>query len=178
MYMPVAEIFQDNRGSCEQPEAPGVTNYLHVQDNKWVVDQLNAGKKLGLMASADHTGVAQAFVVVSKLTREGLYEAFTKRNCFGSTAISIIMDFRCNNHPMGSEIITENANFELKLMAPENLEEVQVLQNGKTYKTFAGKGKQADISWQTRKKQTSEYWYIRVIVENGEIAWSSPIWLT
>ena len=178
-FMPVAEIFQDNRGSCEQPEVPGVTNYLHVPENdkKWVVDQLNTGKKIGIMASADHTGVAQAFAMVKELTRTALYDAFQAKNCFGSTGMSLILDFSCNNQPMGSEIRTQQADFKVFVKAPEEIAEIQVLRNGKSFKDFKANGKESTQSWSANKKNSGEYWYCRVLFENGEMAWSSPIWL-
>jgi len=176
-FMPVAEVFQDNRGSCEQPEVPGVTNYFHTTEKKWAVDQLNIGKKIGLMASADHVGVAQAIVMVKNLTRTDIYQAFQERRCLGSTGISLQLDFRCNGKWVGSEVADRTARFTLRVKSPENISEIYVLRDGKNYKTLEAAGKEKSETWEVQPRRTGEYWFCRILFESGEMAWSSPIWL-
>ncbi|MBS3761812.1 MAG: hypothetical protein KGZ25_00790, partial [Planctomycetes bacterium] len=57
-FTPVVEIFQDIRGSGEQPDVPGVTNFRHQPVGHWAVEALRDGKRFGFIASADHAGVA------------------------------------------------------------------------------------------------------------------------
>ncbi|MGC9347475.1 MAG: hypothetical protein ACP5JG_04975, partial [Anaerolineae bacterium] len=86
-FEPVIEIFQDQRGSGEQPWAPGVTNNLHQEEGHWALPQLLDGRRFGFIASSDHTGLARAGLLVTELTRSALYEAFMARRTFGTTAL-------------------------------------------------------------------------------------------
>jgi hypothetical protein len=46
-------------------------------------------------------------VYAKELTREGLWDAFWARRCYGTTGKRIILDFKINGHWMGEEIDTE-----------------------------------------------------------------------
>jgi len=164
---------------CEhkQPWAPGVTNYFHAQDARWAVDELKAGKRFGFIASADHHGLARAGILVSELTRAGIYEALMARRCFASTGIALRLVFLCNGQPMGSEVAAGSAEFQLSVAAPEPLHEIQIVRNGEVVQALSVKGKAAHHAWQARRQEVGEFWYCRIILENSEMAWSSPIWL-
>jgi hypothetical protein len=176
-FEPVIELFQDSRGSGEQPWAPGVTNYFHAKEARWAVDELKSGKRFGFIASADHHGLARAGILVTELTRSGIYEALMARRCFATTGIALRLAFLCNGEMMGSEVAAVTAEFELSAVAPEPIHEIQVIRNGEVVKAMPVKGKRARHTWQAHRQEVGEFWYCRVILQNGEMAWSSPIWL-
>ena len=176
-FQPVIEIFQDRRGSGEHPTAPGVTNYPHKENGQWALEHLKAGKKFGFIASGDHAGFARAGLLVKELTRKGLFEALSARRTFATTGIGLLLSFSCNGFPMGSEVITTNAKFTLKISAAEKIHSIQLIRNGEIYKSFSVNNSSFSYDHEVARKHKGEFWYCRILFENGELAWSSPIWL-
>ncbi len=176
-FQPVIELFQDRRGSSEHPNAPGVVNYLHKKDASWAVEQLKKGKIFGFIASADHSGFARAGLLVKELTRSGLYEAFMARRTYATTGIGLLFSFSCNDFPMGSELKTAVARFKIKITAPEKIHSIQILKQGEVEETLSVSAKTFSYDFDVECEKATEFWYCRILFENGEIAWSSPIWI-
>jgi len=176
-FVPVVEVFQDGRGSGEQPGAPGVTSHRHAGDENWVLSGLKQGRRFGFIGGADHGGIARGGVLVRELTRTGLYEGFMARRCFATTGMTARVDFRANGEMMGSTVACTEAEFALKVAAPEPVYEVQIVRNGEDVEKVAGGGREFEHTWKAARREPGEFWYCRVIFENGEIVWTSPIWL-
>jgi len=176
-FVPVIEIFQDGRGSGEKPGAPGVTSHRHAGDENWALSGLKQGRRFGFIGGADHGGIARGGVLVKELTRTGMYEGFMARRCFATTGMTARVEFTCNGTMMGSSVPCKSAEFVLKVAAPEDVYEVQIVRNGDEVETVAGSGKEFEYTWKAARRESGEFWYCRVVFENGEIAWSSPIWL-
>ena len=176
-FASMVEVFQDMRGSGESSMAPGGTNWLRVEEGNWIVDQLLAGKRFGFIASADHTGLALAGALVHGLTREALYEAFTARCCFGTTGAATAVAFTCNDQQMGQALQTDEASFVLEVAAAETIAEIHVVRQGETHESITVEAAEARHEWRATRVVDGEFWYCRVILANGEMAWTSPIWL-
>jgi hypothetical protein len=174
-FEPVVEVFQDHRGSGEQPNAPGVANRPH--HNAWIVPQLLSGDRFGLIASGDHQGISCAAVLTRELTREALYEAFKARLTFGTSGFAMKLLLSCNGHPMGSSLDTETGNFRLTAEAGDPIKEIQVLRDGIVESVIPVGAATADKTWTGQRKRSGEFWFCRVMMQNGHIAWTSPIWL-
>ena len=175
---PIVELFQDMRGSGEQPFADGVSNWLHREEGGWVLEQLMAGRKLGFIAGADHGGIARAGVLVTGLTRAGLYEALTARRCFATTGGAATVDFSCNGVAMGGEVRTERAEFIVNVAACSRLYELQIVRDGETVERIRQDGTGTTHTWTADRARDGEFWYVRILLDDGEILWTSPIWLT
>ena len=52
-----------------------------------------------------------------------------------------------------------------------------MLRDGQLEKTIPVGAKSTNQSWSAQRNRTGEFWYCRVIPDNGHIAWTSPIWL-
>ncbi|MBS3764710.1 MAG: hypothetical protein KGZ25_15530, partial [Planctomycetes bacterium] len=161
----------------EQPDVPGVTNFRHQPVGHWAVEALRDGKRFGFIASADHAGVARAGILVEKLSRTGLYEALKDKRCFGTTGLSMRLTFHCNDRFMGQSVECETANFRLKAVAAEPIKELQIVRNGELVEQVNGRAGELEYRWGVEKEETGEFWFCRLIFENGEMAWTSPIWL-
>ena len=175
-FVPVIEIYQTPRGSGEKPGAPGVFNRAH-RDTGWAVDALGRGIRFGFIASADHLGMARAGVLVTELTRTGLYQGLRARRCFGTTGIAVRLAFTCNGEMMGTEVAAKRAEFRVQAAAPELIHEVQIVHNGEDTEHILVGAESVDYVWQAERQAPGEFWYCRLILDNGEIVWSSPIWL-
>jgi len=176
-FQPVIELFQDRRGSGENPDAPGVTNYLHKENGQWALGHLKQGKRFGFIGSGDHAGFARAGLLVKELTRKGLFEAFVSRRTFATTGIGLLFLFSCNGFPMGSEVETVNAKFNIKVSAPEPINSIELIRNGEIYKSISVNNSSFSYDHEVARNQKGEFWFCRILFANGELAWSSPIWL-
>ena len=174
---PVVEIFQDCRGSGEQPWAPGITHFLHTEQGHWVVDWLKQGLRFGFIAGGDHTGIALAGALVTELTRTGLHAAFCARRTFATTGIPARIEFTANGVPMGAAVGEKSAAFQLAGETPEPIAEVQILRDGELDHAVAGQGTAFAHAWTATRRRPGEFWYVRILLHNGEILWTSPIWM-
>jgi hypothetical protein len=175
--MPVVEVFQDFRGACEKPWAPGVSHMLHVEQGPWCDTELLSGKRFGFIAGADHGGIARAGVLTRALTREALYEAFTARRCFATTGIALTIDFSFNGEPMGSAVEASEGEFVLTVSCPDEIYAIQVVHNGQEDDQLSVRATSFQHRWTTKRRRHGEFWYCRILMTSGEIAWTSPIWI-
>jgi hypothetical protein len=175
---PVVEIFQEFRGSCESRGAPGSNNSFQVDESSYAVEKLQEGLRFGFIAGADHAGLALAGVLLKKLTRGALYDALKERRCFGTTGINPIIDFTCNKKPMGTFVSGDMLDFILKVISPcGKISSIDIVRNGiKVEKRLVNKNNIIG-SWSEANMHKGEFIYCRIMFVNGEIAWTSPIWL-
>ena len=78
---------------------------------------------------------------------------------------------------MGASVKTETVKFLLNISSAETIKEVQILRNTVITETIPINSLEKKIEWEVKQKEPNEFWYARVILENGEMAWTSPIWL-
>ena len=177
------------------------SNRAHQGDGSYLREALASGLKLGIIAGGDNhwarggksfgTGVTQDYphglqaVVATDLTRAGLYEAMWQRHTYGTTGARIIIDFKVNGAPMGSEISAENGSLPLiyylvKGTAPVQNVEIWKYSKSRGYEAFnfAGQG-MMDAEGQFSDQEFNEdaFYFMKVAQEDGNLAWSSPVWL-
>jgi hypothetical protein len=178
-FQPIIEVFQDQRGSSEQPDAPGVTNASSVRDAVWAVDMLRRGRRFGFIAAGDHRGFALGGVWTPGLTREALYVALRERACYGTTGIHAAVLLTCNGRLMGSEAVGTHspANFALTVDSSEPVARVEVLRNGEVVRILECDGATKNWKWIEPAAASGDFWYARVHWPDGELAWTSPVWI-
>ena len=172
-FMPVVEIFQDRRGSTEQANVAGLTNYARQEEGFWTMDELLKNKKFGFIAAGDHSGLALAGVIVKDLTRTGLYDAFMNRNCFGTTGNHLVIQFGTDQVKMGGSQAKPMGSFKLKVLAPELIEQIEIVRDGITERIEKPNAEKFEKSWNCKKGIT----FCRIIQQNGDVSWTSPIWV-
>ena len=175
----MVEIFQDDRGSSEQPGAPGITNASRLPDGVWAVDMLRRGRRFGFIAAGDHRGFALAGVWTTALTREALYDALRERASYGTTGCHASVLLTCNGRFMGQEGVGADkpAQFELTLTSVDPAALIEILRNGIVVRTFVGQGKRRQWRWTEQETIAGDFWYGRIHWANGELAWTSPVWI-
>lgn len=118
-----------------------------------------------------------------ELTREAIFEALYERRAYGTTHARILLDFRLNGLMMGSETKVELGNQLLitaEIVGTEKIKEVAIVKNNVDIQTIPGEKEGAEIKLEYRELKSpnrTDYYYLRVIQEDGERAWSSPIWV-
>lgn len=162
-------------------------------------DCLDMGWKLGFMAASDdHAGrpgrtdwlrVRRAYpgglaaVWAPELTREAIWEALYNRRCYGTTGARIVVEFSVDGEPMGG--IIEDSPFaqahriEVGIYGTSRLAAVEVLRGREL--VYAHSSYDATCSFELVDEPgpgAANYYYVRVLQADGEMAWSSPVWVS
>jgi hypothetical protein len=188
-YQRIVEICQA-RGSFEVPGGP-IPELRVVREDRGASVQtaLAAGHRLGFIGSTDThsgrpgTGPARCAIVSHDFSRAGLWDAMHGRSCYATTGKHILVFFTLNDSPMGSEITLPEPNTPRELawrvIGTGPIDRVDLLRNNELVRAWDGEG-QDDLSGTFRLAEAlggTEWWYLRAIQDDTEMAWSSPIWV-
>ncbi len=144
----------------------------------------------------DHTYPESGLTAVfaRSLDAASIYEALKARRCYAATGRRIILRFWLNDRFMGEDVTLEEpaqpkALF-LEVAAPSQIETVDVLKNGQLLYRYNGTltpglGWWRDNGWEMSVRlldkepsNAGDYYYVRVTLQDGVMAWSSPIWVS
>ncbi len=184
-YERLVEVFQSRTGSSEHLDAPRV-HELSRNRAGFVHQALNKGYRLGIIASTDHGfGASFAVVFARGITREDVYEALHERRCYGSTAHGILLDVRGDGHLMGEEFnATDGVELTIEVQAYAPIANVVIFADGERVRSWDGGelgGPTASLSWTDpsppEEAEDARWYYVRVALEDDELAWSSPLWV-
>ena len=130
-------------------------------------------------------------------TRESIWEAMWNRQCYATTGARIIVDFRIDGHPMGSELLlSEHPELASKrklsalVNGTEQIKSVEIVRNNKDVYAYRGDSLDVAFDWDDTEALADvnypsalycptpfTFYYIRVTQLDGEMAWASPIWI-
>jgi len=164
-------------------------------EGAFVRDALSKGYHLGIIASGDthdgHPGKRSVGSIINgivgiystELTRNAVWDAFKRRQVYGTSGPKIILFFRVCDSPMGSEVewAKEKGAVPIAVMAVacDKIKAVEIVRNNQTVFSEKGKGVSGQFLIEDTKPVKGESWYYaRVVQEDGEMAWSSPVWVT
>ncbi len=123
-------------------------------------------------------------VLAEDYTREGLLNAMRKRHTYAATS-NIVLDFRIqagdNEGIQGDEMsaTSEIPTVKAVIRGSNDIKEVAVVRNNKYVHTREGEGERMEFEFREGSLDAGEhYYYVRVEQEDGNVAWSSPIWVT
>ena len=181
----ICEVFQACRGSYEYDGCPRQHTGATAK-NCFVQDGFGKDYRMGMICSSDHGwGTAYAVVYATENSRKAAWQGLYDRRCYGSTTYGLVVDFRMGQHIMGEEYSTtkpEEISVFARGTAPirqiDIFSDRKVVHNVGSVKEPIGK-KEVTLSWtpESLPKGTG-YYYARIIQEDDEIAWTSPIWVT
>lgn len=201
--MDVIEIFSSH-GSCECVDCPQLLPDRLTTSENYVQAALLTGVKYGLIAGTDNHHAqpgARSFpnkqkmildsggmtcVLSDELTRKGVLTALRERRCYATTSSRIILRFSIDEIRMGGVLIRSGqgplkVNFEVH--GTDRLQNITLfkgdLQKKKftIAKTFEPEGFDFNSTWTDPMPPAMGLYYLRVIQQNGLMAWSSPIWI-
>jgi hypothetical protein len=187
---PFVELFQGYHVSYEAAGAPKAgderTDLVHgpYKPEGYVANALAKGYRLGFQASSDHisTHVSYACILAEEFTRQGLVDAIRKRHAYAATD-NIVLDVRMGTLGiMGDEVLTDIPRLDVVGLGTGPLNRVEILRNGEVIHTEPAKGDAAEarFHWEDPvpvKGTKASYYYVRVLQKDGQMAWSSPIWV-
>ncbi len=171
-----------------------------VDEAATVQAALAAGHRLGLICGSDshcgrpghdnwigafgkRRGYSAGLTAVSarELTREALWDALQHRRCYGTTGARIIVEFTIAGEMMGSEL-RRPAGAELALRVrvagTEELAAVEVVTAGGVLCSVRPGAQDGELAETIHTPLTgTDYYYVRVLQVDGEMAWAGPIWV-
>ena len=190
---PLIEIYQGYRTSYEYEGAPRAATATNKRAQKsgfqpqgfwW--NALDKGYKLGVQASSDHwsTHVSYACILAESWTREGLLDAMRKRHAYAATD-NIVLNFQAvtgSTTSLMGDIVKAEANADPKLLVrvvgTGTIKQIDVIRNHAFIYSIRPGTRQASFDYIDRQSPAGESWYyVRVMQEDGQLAWSSPIWI-
>jgi hypothetical protein len=187
---PLVEIYQGDRMSYEKQAAPRA-GYDPKSDTKpaniagwfpkgYVNLALEKGYRLGFQSSSDHwsTHISYAIFLSEKHDRESLLEAARQRHSYGATD-NIILDVRSGQHLMGDAFKADGAaKLDIHVIGTAPLDRIEILQDSEVVQTLHADGKEYKGAWTAAKPAAGKhYYYVRVEQKDGQLAWSSPMWI-
>jgi hypothetical protein len=190
---PLVEIYQGDRVSAEYEGAPkaavasDVTSQAGgLRPKGYVWNAWAKGYKLGVQASSDHlsTHISYANLISEDHSREGLMDAMRKRHAYASTD-NIILDYRLRTdgkeYIQGDIVRSESGkfNFPIHIIGTAPIQQVDIIRNNQFMLTLQNREAEMDFTYTDQTPVAGEsYYYVRVQQADGQMAWSSPIWIT
>jgi hypothetical protein len=190
---PLVEIFQGHRVVYEHEGGPhGATaEKLYMQRSGYqpagyVWNALAKGYRMGFQASSDHcsTHISYSCVIAEDTTREAIIDAMRKHHTYGATD-NIVMDFRVKAQGkeflQGDEIDSTGRPYSLvvNVLGTGPIRRIDVIHN-ESYayaQTPTGKSTYQFAYEDPHPVKGENRYYVRVLQEDGAIAWSSPVWV-
>jgi hypothetical protein len=173
----------DTASKAVIPAPPAAIEDFGEERNNGVYQHaLVRGHKLGVFASSDHISQHTSFggVYVEDLTREGIIEAFKSRRSIAATD-KIFVEFSCNGQPMGSVFEAGGGKPELKfsINGTAPLKRVTLVRNETNHHVWEPARPEfaSDFTDDSPVAGENRY-YLRVEQADGNMAWSSPVWVT
>ncbi|MFA6915221.1 MAG: DUF3604 domain-containing protein [Parachlamydiales bacterium] len=135
-------------------------------------------------------------VICKEHTRQAIFDALWNRHCYATSGPRIIVGISIAGATMGSEITTAdkpglrvNRHIAAYAVGTEKLSKVEIIRNGVVVHTVKPTDYHVDFTYDDMdpwnkllidakdKKPSFVYYYLRVTQEDGNMAWSSPIWI-
>ena len=189
-FQPLTEICSVH-GNCEFFGC--FKGIYRPKEKHFVQDALARGYKLGIVASGDsHNGhpgrrdlgaitAGLMGVYAEALDRASIWKALKSRMVYATSGARIILDFYINGHAMGEVLYQNNENdvrdISGEVIGTDLIREIVIIKNGLNLHTIKGKGIKNSIHYLDKTVlKDGDYYYLRIVQEDGEMAWSSPIW--
>jgi hypothetical protein len=205
---PIVEIYQGDRQNYERPGAPRTNTAEWSLGGwrplGFVSLALLKGYRLGFQSSSDHVSTHMSYcnVYADGFTREAVLDAMKRRHVYGATD-NIIADVRCGNYFMGDEFtVSKPPTLRVRLIGTAAFAQVVIVKDNEYVYSLAPGKPLVEFEWTDTapKPGKTSYYYVRglqagedstrkvrseaigqqidVTVNNGEVVWVSPMWIT
>jgi len=193
----IIEIFQGARVSYEGQGAPQPTVGMREGErsqapmgrpianfgdynNGAYQNALGRGHKLGVWADSDHISTHTSYggVYVKEFTREGIIEGLNARRTIAATD-KIFVDFTCNGHLLGTEIeLAGRPTLQWKIDGTADIKQLTLVRNEENYRQWKPASNIVSQTFVDESPIAGENrYYLRVEQIDGNMAWSSPVWV-
>ena len=178
--------------ACKNPITPNTPpnqkyttdeSVINVRDRS-LQDALALGLRVGIIGGGDsHSGLPAtlgiAAVYAEAQTREAIFDALYARRCYGTTHAHMVLDFSVDGHMMGEEYVTaDDPLIEVTVIGTGPIALIEIIRNNEVVLRHECSEAQASVTFRDVKPRGgSTFYYARVTQQDGEMAWSSPVWV-
>ena len=116
-------------------------------------------------------------------SREGLLDAMRMRHSYGATD-NIVLDYRLqagDKEYLQGDIVTVSGPFQLaiRVIGTEPIRQIDIIKTQGFALTRQNLGREVSLEFTDTDPSAGEnYYYVRVQQVDGQLVWSSPIWVT
>ena len=138
------------------------------------------GYRLGTTSSSDHgsTHISYSMIFTPSNDRQAILDSLRRRQTYGGTD-NLIVEFWANGKFQGSEFeAKDKVELKLKATGTSRIKQIQFIRNNAVLRTETPGKEQVELAFTDTLPQPGLNWYYaRVVQEDGELAWSSPVWV-
>lgn len=152
---------------------------------------LSRGRRFGFIACSDghgllrHHGVARkrdpfrtglTAVLARERTREAIFEALRARRCYATSGVPIFLDVDADGAPMGAAVRASDAGrvqLRVRAGAARPIAHLSVIGADGARAETMPEALEASLACEVG----AGWWYARVVTADGEMAWSSPVFV-
>lgn len=171
-------------GSDGHRGTPGHPRVVHISGGRFA--------NMLRLRDAGWSGGPLLAVYAERLDRDALWEAFRARRTYASTGARALVEFRVNGAMMGSEIAADKATeITWRVAGTAPIVRVDLIRDRQRLARWQGTNRSAipNRSAMSRYPSTEaglymdrppdgvHYYYLRVLQTDGELLWSSPVWV-
>ncbi len=125
-------------------------------------------------------------VWTKELTRKNIFSALKNRKCYATTGERIIIKFNLEGNPMGSIVardsLPDSTRINLYVFAAgtDRLEKVELIKDNQVIETKATDDEFLELNYTDKSLPPDKeiFYYVRVTQRDGNMGWSSPIYIT
>ena len=136
-------------------------------------------------------------VYADAFTRPAFWVGLKNRRCYATTGARIILDFEIDGYPLGAEIdiggpddpLIKSRAVAVRAYGSSRINSIDIVRNNSEICSYRGDNEVVRFRWVDSQdltrvsiprptcKHPLTFYYVRVRQEDGEMAWSSPIWM-
>jgi hypothetical protein len=160
------------------------------QEFKFMQAGLAKGRKFGVIGSSDthssqpgrnswgdYRGGLVAFLA-EELTFDSIWDAFYSYRVYAAALERIYIDFKINGSPMGTTVKSSPSNTAAyTVIGKTDKLGVTLIHNNKEIRTDSCDNGIVKIETELAAETGSNFAYLRVVEDNSQRAWSTPIWI-
>jgi hypothetical protein len=116
---------------------------------------------------------------VSDMSRNGVLDALRRRHCYAATD-NILLDVRVgSDHMMGDAFTAATAPvLSIHAVGTGPIKQIDIIRNAEIVKTLPVGKSAGQTEWTDETFPAGEHsYYVRVLQDDGELAWGSPMWI-
>jgi hypothetical protein len=184
------EVYSSH-GTSEFKNNPRPLRIPSEDDRKYLQFALAAGLKFGIIGASDNHDSKPGRSVwgyypgglsgiwATQLNRESIWDSMWNYHLYGTSADRIYMEFYINEYPMGEGISTnDSVHIEAYIIGKTDILDVVIIRDNIEIQKFSTDNGLIEFSLEDSLAVGEHFYYLRVTQDNGERAWSSPIWVT
>ena len=178
------------KGASEYPMNPRPLAKGQGAKEDFVQSAYAMGLHFGVIGTSDNhdshpgrnvaTGYPGGLVAfyAKELTREAIWDAFWNYRVYATSFDRIYVEFTVNGQIMGSNLeTTAQSLIEYYVVGAEDDLEVFLIRNNTVIRKDSSSIGYLQVSYKDDTPVGNNFYYIRVVQNNGERAWSTPVWV-